>query len=185
MGYGLVVGGAVVKIPQVVKIVLEKSVFGISFSSVVMEGLTNWVTIVYSWYRGNPFSIYGENVFILVQNLVILMLFITYGRNVPRGVADPGPYTIRRYIKIFLAFIVTMFLTSNPYSWPPVVINSSMVLQIMLCNFYSYPSFDGQTDADHPYLQVQIDRQSSVVDLPSRPSRKSRQNFHSFGLDWR
>ncbi len=59
MGYGLVFGGAIVKIPQVVKILLEKSVYGISFSSVVMEGLTNWVTIVYSWYRGNPFSIYG------------------------------------------------------------------------------------------------------------------------------
>lgn len=59
MGYGLVLGGAIVKIPQVIKILLCKSVYGISFTSVLMEGLTNWVTIVYSWYRNNPFSIYG------------------------------------------------------------------------------------------------------------------------------
>ena len=59
MGYGLVVGGAIVKIPQVIKILIDKSVFGISFTSIILESLTNWITIIYSLYRGNPFSIYG------------------------------------------------------------------------------------------------------------------------------
>lgn len=59
MGYGLVVGGAIVKVPQVIKIFIDKSVFGISFPSIIMESLTNWITIIYSLYRGNPFSIYG------------------------------------------------------------------------------------------------------------------------------
>jgi hypothetical protein len=36
MGYGLVVGGAIVKIPQVIKILIDKSVYGISFFSVLM-----------------------------------------------------------------------------------------------------------------------------------------------------
>lgn len=90
MGYGLVLGGAIVKVPQVIKILMNKSVYGISFVAILMESLTNWVTIVYSWYRGNPFSIYGENVFLLVQNLLILLLFIIYGRNVPKGVTPPA-----------------------------------------------------------------------------------------------
>lgn len=59
LGYGLVIGASIVKIPQLIKILIEKSVFGISFFSVIMEAMTNWVMIVYSWYRGNPFSIYG------------------------------------------------------------------------------------------------------------------------------
>ena len=59
LGYGLVAGGAIVKIPQVIKIVIDKSTYGISFQSIVLEALTNWVTIVYSWYKVNPFSIYG------------------------------------------------------------------------------------------------------------------------------
>lgn len=59
LGYGLVVGSAIVKVPQLIKIFIDKSTYGISFTSVLMESMTNWVTIVYSWYRGNPFSIYG------------------------------------------------------------------------------------------------------------------------------
>lgn len=111
MGYGLVVGGAIVKIPQVIKILLEKSVYGISFSSVLMEALTNWVTIVYSWHRSNPFSIYGENVFLLVQNLAIMALFITFARSVPKGVADPGAFATRKYFVVYVIFMVMMYLT--------------------------------------------------------------------------
>jgi len=122
MGYGLVAGGAIVKIPQLIKILVDRSVYGISFFSVLMEACTNWVTIVYSWYRGNPFSIYGENVFILVQNMLIMGLFIAFGRNVPKGVADPGKAVITRYITIFSLFCLAMFFTQNPLSWPPVLI---------------------------------------------------------------
>lgn len=143
MGYGLVVGSAIVKIPQVIKVAIDKSVYGISFTSIVMESLTNWVTIVYSWYRGNPFSIYGENVFILGQNLLIMLLFLIYGRNVPKGVQGPTKNTITKYGVILAAFCVLMFLTQNPYSWPPVFVNYSMVLQIVLCKFIFISSFHG------------------------------------------
>ena len=59
LGYGLVLGGAIIKIPQLINILRYRSVYGISFTSVLAESLMNWVTIVYSWYRDNPFSIYG------------------------------------------------------------------------------------------------------------------------------
>ena len=60
---------------------MKQSVYGISFTSVMAEGMTNWVTIVYSWYRGTPFSIYGENVFLLIQNIIILGFFVIYGNK--------------------------------------------------------------------------------------------------------
>jgi mannose-P-dolichol utilization defect protein 1 len=133
MGYILVAGGAIIKVPQIIKILVSKSVYGISFTSLLAECMTNWVTIVYSWYRGNPFSIYGENAFILGQNLLIMALFILYGRNVPKGVEDPGQKTINRCITLVAIFIVIMFVTKNPNNWPTTVISYSMVLQISLC----------------------------------------------------
>lgn len=112
---------------------MKQSVYGISFTSVMAEGMTNWVTIVYSWYRGTPFSIYGENAFILVQNVLILALFVALGRNVPKGVAEPGPNVIKKYGILFLTFCTTVFLTQNPLNWPQVIIENIMFLQICLC----------------------------------------------------
>lgn len=149
MGYGLVLGGAIVKIPQVIKILMCKSVYGISFVSVIMEALTNWVTIVYSWYRNNPFSIYGENVFLLIQNILILFLFIVLGRNVPKGVPDPGQTRINKYIITFILFCVTMFTTHNPLDWPPIFITYSMVLQILLCTHQDLYSFLCQVNSNY------------------------------------
>lgn len=90
---------------------------------------------MYSWYRGNPFSIYGENVFILAQNLLIMFLFLIYGRNVPKEGAQPGKNVITRYGVILGFFCLSMFLTQNPLSWPPAFINCSMIIQIMLCKY--------------------------------------------------
>lgn len=37
IGYGLVMGGAIIKFPQIIKVISNKSVEGISFISVVLE----------------------------------------------------------------------------------------------------------------------------------------------------
>ncbi len=114
LGYGLVAGGAIVKVPQLIKILLDRSVYGISFVSVFMEALTNWVMIVYSWWRGNPFSIYGENVFLLIQNAAILGLFVIFGRRVPKGAVDPGRSGIQLYLIGWIGLLVTLYLTQTP-----------------------------------------------------------------------
>jgi len=36
----------------------------------------------YSFHQSLPFSVYGENVFLLGQNLVIIMLFFTYDKSI-------------------------------------------------------------------------------------------------------
>lgn len=141
MGYGLIVGSAIVKVPQLIKILLDKSTYGISFTSILMESMTNWVTIVYSWYRGNPFSIYGENAFLLGQNILIMVLFIVYGRNVPKGMPQPDQKQTQKYIALLIVFILGMFITKDPFTWPPTIISYAMILQIFLCNLIHYPSF--------------------------------------------
>ena len=111
-----------VKIPQVVKILMDASVFGISYSSIALEACTNWVNIVYSWDRNIPFNIYGENVFIIIQNIVIMAFFCVY----------PG-WNFKVYGSFLAVFLAAIYATSNPTIWPEQVVDGAMSLQILLC----------------------------------------------------
>lgn len=157
------------KVPQVIKILLVKSVYGISFTSVLAEASTNWVTIVYSWYRGNPFSIYGENVFILGQNVIIMALFVLFGRNVPKDAKPVSQNVTTQYGVFLVIFLVGMFLTQNPLSWPKQIIDYCMFLQISLCTslFISY-SFVRKIDPNYPHIPLQVNGKSSPANLPPR-----------------
>ncbi len=42
-------------------------------------------TSAYSFHKGVPFSVYGENVVILIQNLIIISLFWNYNKGVSRN----------------------------------------------------------------------------------------------------
>lgn len=85
IGYVLVYGSLAVKAPQIIKIVMNKSIIGISFSSIVIEALMNSLLIGYNIFRGNPFSIYGENVFLGVSNLLMIACFFIFSTDKKYG----------------------------------------------------------------------------------------------------
>ena len=119
MGYAMVAGGAIVKVPQLLNILLQQSVYGISYPSVLLEFATNWTMTVYNWHRHNPFSIYGENVFIGLQNLIIMALFVVYARSVPKGVGVPPPSAHLQYLGCLVGVGLAIATTKEPSSWPP------------------------------------------------------------------
>ena len=51
LGYCIITGAAIVKLPQVIKIIQKKSTFGVSFESVVLEQITMISAIAYNVYR--------------------------------------------------------------------------------------------------------------------------------------
>ncbi|KAG5463574.1 MAG: hypothetical protein BJ554DRAFT_6357 [Olpidium bornovanus] len=69
LGFAIVVGGSVVKLPQVLKIVNGRSAQGLSMASALLETAGYVVSLAYNIRLGNPFSTYGETLFITVQNL--------------------------------------------------------------------------------------------------------------------
>ena len=75
------VGASIVKVPQIIKIISNKSTYGVSFSSVVLEEINSIAAFAYNIYRGNPFSIYGETLLIAYQMLLIEALFIIFDRE--------------------------------------------------------------------------------------------------------
>ncbi|KAF9365802.1 hypothetical protein BGX34_008262 [Mortierella sp. NVP85] len=82
LGIGIVAGGAIVKIPQIIKIVQARSAQGVSFSSYFLETLASVIALAYNVRQGHPISTYGETFFVTIQNLIIIALMLHYsGRN--------------------------------------------------------------------------------------------------------
>ncbi|CAG8542952.1 302_t:CDS:1 [Acaulospora colombiana] len=81
LGVGIVLGGALVKLPQIIKIVSARSSRGLSFEGFVLETVSLGISFAYNFRQGNPFSTFGESVFLTVQNIIILLLILNYSNR--------------------------------------------------------------------------------------------------------
>ncbi|KAF8880096.1 mannose-P-dolichol utilization defect 1 protein [Gymnopilus junonius] len=78
LGIGIVMGGSIMKLPQVLLIAKARSARGLSLSSYVLETLAYAITLFYSMRNHFPFSTYGENLFLTQQNILITLLIVFY-----------------------------------------------------------------------------------------------------------
>jgi len=76
-GIAIVAGSAIMKVPQIINI-WPGDTTGLSFPNYFIESLTFTTQICYNFLNGNPVSTWGENVFLLLQNLVIMFLVLKY-----------------------------------------------------------------------------------------------------------
>ncbi|KAF8798689.1 mannose-P-dolichol utilization defect 1 protein [Phlegmacium glaucopus] len=78
LGIGIVVGGSIMKVPQILLIVNGRSARGLSLPAYILETLSYAITLAYSFRHQFPFSTYGENFFLTLQNTLITLLIIFY-----------------------------------------------------------------------------------------------------------
>jgi mannose-P-dolichol utilization defect protein 1 len=81
LGYGIILGAGMVKIPQIYNIVKAKSGRGILPSMFYMECFMFIINGCYNIHLSSPFSVYGENFCLLLQNFVIIALLWTYEKK--------------------------------------------------------------------------------------------------------
>lgn len=79
LGIGIIGASAVVKVPQLLKLLNSKSAAGVSFLSYLLETSSFLIAFAYNARQGNPFSTYGESALIALQNVVISCLVLHYG----------------------------------------------------------------------------------------------------------
>lgn len=79
LGIGIIVFGSILKIPQIITIVQHRSAWGISLSMYSLEVVAYDISLAYAFRKQLPFSTYGENASLTVQNMVITLLIIWYG----------------------------------------------------------------------------------------------------------
>ncbi|KAJ9082722.1 hypothetical protein DSO57_1001793 [Entomophthora muscae] len=81
LGLGIVFGGCIVKIPQIIVILRARSTRGISLVSYLLETFAYFITIAYNIRDRNAFSTWGEALLIAVQNVFIVMLMKFFKRK--------------------------------------------------------------------------------------------------------
>ena len=78
LGIGIVATSAIVKIPQLLKIVQARSGVGVSFVAYLLETAALLVNLAYNTRSRFPFSTYGETALISLQNIAITSLVLHY-----------------------------------------------------------------------------------------------------------
>lgn len=82
LGYAIILGSTILKVPQILKIMASRSVDGIAAFSYYVEVIGYLGTIGNSRRQGLSFSVYGEGVFIEFQNFLIIMLIWNYNKSI-------------------------------------------------------------------------------------------------------
>ncbi|CAI2377135.1 unnamed protein product [Moneuplotes crassus] len=82
LGYLIILGSMTVKLPQILSIMNAKNGDGILASMFYAENILLMMNGLYAIHIGSPFSVYGENFIILIQNIIILLLLWTYQKDI-------------------------------------------------------------------------------------------------------
>lgn len=86
LGIGIISASAIVKVPQLIKLLQSRSSAGISFLSYLLESAAYLISLAYNVRLGFPFSTYGETSLILIQNIAIAAAVLHF-RGQPAGAA--------------------------------------------------------------------------------------------------
>jgi len=87
LGYAVVAGASVLKVPQIAAVLRARSAKGLSRTMFEAEIVGYTVVLAYSLHRGLSFNAFGEVVFMLLQNAVLLLLIYRFSPPPPRRTA--------------------------------------------------------------------------------------------------
>lgn len=79
LGYSIIAGSLLVKVPQIAKILTNKSAEGINIFAVFLDLFAITFNLAYNYVSGFPFSAYGDGVFMALQTIIIACLVLHYG----------------------------------------------------------------------------------------------------------
>ncbi|XP_039275099.1 mannose-P-dolichol utilization defect 1 protein homolog, partial [Nilaparvata lugens] len=78
LGLAIVAGSCMVKVPQILKIMQNKSAAGVSFTSVLFDLYAVVAGVAYAYAKQFPFSAWGDALFLLIQSTIITALVLGY-----------------------------------------------------------------------------------------------------------
>lgn len=78
LGFALILGSILVKLPQIIKIIKNRSGEGISLLSVTLDLTAITIYASYSFIRAFPFSAWGDSAFLAAQTVAIGALVLYY-----------------------------------------------------------------------------------------------------------
>lgn len=109
LGYGIVIGSGIMKLPQILKIIFSRDVTGLNAMSFYMECVAFLPSIIYNYLKGYPISTYGENVIILFQNMLLVVLYWMYSLHrtvIPSFAKGEAHKSFLHMLCVVVAFMV-------------------------------------------------------------------------------
>jgi mannose-P-dolichol utilization defect 1 len=102
--------------PDVLLVLRAQSARGLSLAAYVLETFSYVISLAYSSRNGFPFSTYGENLFLTIQNVFITFLIILYNPSTPSRPLSIPPNPTGRLLAAILVTLVTGFalFTAHP-----------------------------------------------------------------------
>ncbi|CAL2234065.1 unnamed protein product [Prunus armeniaca] len=82
LGYAIVAASTTVKLPQIMKILQNGSVRGLSIVAFELEVVGYTIALAYCLHKGLPFSAYGELAFLLIQAIILVAIIYYYSQPV-------------------------------------------------------------------------------------------------------
>ncbi|KAI9317098.1 hypothetical protein BX666DRAFT_1877722 [Dichotomocladium elegans] len=113
LGLGIVLGGSIVKIPQILTILRSGSARGLSLASYFLETLSCCITFSYNVIQRNPFSTYGETAFLTIQDIIITLMILFYNQRMG---ATFGALVMFAAVIYVLINVVPMWLMASLYA---------------------------------------------------------------------
>ncbi|OAT06195.1 mannose-P-dolichol utilization defect 1 [Blastomyces gilchristii SLH14081] len=83
LGVAIVTFSAIVKVPQILKLLSSRSSAGVSFTSYALETTSLLITLAYNARQKFPFSTYGESALIAAQDVVVGVLVLVFSGQAP------------------------------------------------------------------------------------------------------
>lgn len=78
LGYGILAGSMLLRVPQILKIVQAQSAQGISIISEVLTLIAIFGTMAYGFHNQFSIAAYGDSYFLYAQGIIVLLLVLFY-----------------------------------------------------------------------------------------------------------
>ncbi len=121
LGYGIILGSCVVKLPQVINIVKARSGAGLSLSSQYQELASNALAVVWhvSW-NASPFSAYGETIIVTLGCALVILAMWFFER--------PSVTHVATVVAVSAAFV--QLALASPSTVTAVIHDSAKIIGI-------------------------------------------------------
>ncbi|XP_014677358.1 PREDICTED: mannose-P-dolichol utilization defect 1 protein-like [Priapulus caudatus] len=129
LGYLIILGAVIVKLPQIIKIWSAKSGEGVSFLSQSLELAAVTATVSYSFANKFPFSAWGEGFFLILQTCTICVLVLHYGGKL--GIAVVFMLAYSAVLSLMLSGLVPINILWIFQSCNIAIVIGSKLVQIL------------------------------------------------------
>lgn len=130
LGFGVILGSILVKVPQILKIHKNKSGEGINIYSVTLDLSAITLYASYNFVKAFPFSSWGDSGFLAIQTAIIGVLILHYAGSTAKALA---------YLIIYcsIVFVLTSGITPVEVLWSMQSLNIFILLVGKLSQAYT------------------------------------------------